>query len=210
MDPIGLRIRNALRTGSEMPTGQLVPGPVDAEGLLGGLRGLAEPDPPGPDQRDWPGGAFGTTEGEGIRRGVGYAFGFKNIAFSEGTDDYTVARVRLSAPTGVPIAEVRTAAAEVGQGVVGVAEQIARSELGVEEVRVVVADTDVGSAGPASASRLTWMLGGALVAACRAVRARLGIEPGGRPRRSWRACLATRRSRRRRPIATGRRRRWIP
>jgi CO/xanthine dehydrogenase Mo-binding subunit len=181
MDPIALRIQNALRTGSEMPTGQLVPGPVDAEGLLGGLRRLAEPDPPGPDQRGWPGGAFGTTEGEGIRRGVGYAFGFKNIAFSEGTDDYTVARVRLSAPAGVPLAEVRTAAAEVGQGVVGVAEQIARSELGVEEVRVVVADTDVGSAGPTSSSRLTWMLGGALVAACRAVRARLGIEPGDRP-----------------------------
>jgi CO/xanthine dehydrogenase Mo-binding subunit len=181
MDPVALRIRNALRTGSEMPTGQLVPGPVDAEGLLGGLRGLAEPDPPGPDRRAWPGGAFGTTEGEGIRRGVGYAFGFKNIAFSEGTDDYTVARVRLSAPAGVPLAEVRTAAAEVGQGMVGVAEQIARSELGVEEVRVVAADTDVGSAGPSSASRLTWMLGGALVAACRAVRARLGIEPGNRP-----------------------------
>jgi CO/xanthine dehydrogenase Mo-binding subunit len=178
MDPVELRIRNALRTGGEMPTGQLVPGPVDAEALLRGLRGIAEPDLPGPDPRGWPGGAFGATEGEGVRRGVGYAFGFKNIAFSEAFDDYTVARVRLSAPGGVPLAEVRTAAAEVGQGVVGVAEQIARSELGVEEVRVLAADTDVGSAGAASASRLTWMLGGALVAACRAVRERLGIEPG--------------------------------
>lgn len=181
MDPLALRVRNALRTGDEMPTGQLVPGPVDAEALLGGLRELAEPDSPGPDPRGWPGGAFGSTEGEGVRRGIGYAFGLKNLALSEAFDDYTVARVRLSARGGVPLAEVRTAAAEVGQGVVGVAEQITRSELGVEEVRVLIADTDVGYAGPASASRLTWMLGGALVGACRAVRERLGIEPGGQP-----------------------------
>jgi CO/xanthine dehydrogenase Mo-binding subunit len=181
MDPVALRIRNALRTGSEMPTGQLVPGPVDAEALLGGLRELPEPVRPGPDPRGWPGGAFGATEGEGVRRGVGYAFGFKNIAFSEGADDYTVARIRLSAPGGLPLAEVRTAAAEVGQGVVGVAEQVVRSELGVEEVLVLTADTAVGSAGAASASRLTWMLGGALAAACLALRERLGIEPGAKP-----------------------------
>jgi CO/xanthine dehydrogenase Mo-binding subunit len=175
VDPIALRIRNALTTGAEMPTGQAVPGPVDAEALLEGVRELPLPGPPG--ERGWPGAAFGATEGEGVRRGVGYAFGFKNIAFSEGFDDYTVARVRLSAPGGVPLAEVHCAAVEVGQGVVGVAEQVARTELGVEEVRVLAADTRVGSAGAASASRLTWMVAGAVSAACRALRERLGVEP---------------------------------
>jgi CO/xanthine dehydrogenase Mo-binding subunit len=177
VDPVELRIRNALTTGAAMPTGQVLPGPVDAEALLGGVRDLPLPEPPG-EGRGWPGGAFGTTEGEGLRRGVGYAFGFKNVAFSEAFDDYTVARVRLSAPGGIPVAEVHTAAAEVGQGVVGVIEQVVRSELGVEDVRLIAADTRVGSAGAASASRLTWMVGGAVGAACRALRERLGFEPG--------------------------------
>ena len=42
-----------------------------------------------------PGGAGNTTNGEGVQRGVGFAVGFKNIAYSEGFDDYCAARVRL-------------------------------------------------------------------------------------------------------------------
>jgi CO/xanthine dehydrogenase Mo-binding subunit len=181
LDPVELRIRNALATGGETPTGQAVSGPVDAEALLSGVRDMPLPAPPGEGGRGWPGGAFGTTEGEGVRRGVGFALGYKNIAFSEGFDDFTVARVRLSAPGGVPRAEVHCAAAEVGQGVVGVIEQVVRSELGVEELRVLRADTQMGSAGAASASRLTWMVSGAVAAACEALRERLGASPGAPP-----------------------------
>jgi CO/xanthine dehydrogenase Mo-binding subunit len=181
IDPVELRIRNALGPGDEMPTGQAVPGPVDAEALLGGVRDLPLPAAPGGEERGWPGGAFGTTDGEGVRRGVGFALGYKNVAFSEAFDDYTVARVRLSAPGGTPLAEVHCAAAEVGQGVTGVIEQLVRTELGVEEVRVLSADTRVGSAGPTSASRLTWMVSGAVGAACGALRERLGTEPGTNP-----------------------------
>jgi CO/xanthine dehydrogenase Mo-binding subunit len=181
LDPVELRIRNALAPGDELPTGQAVPGPLDAEALLLGVRDLPPPASPGGEERGWPGGTFGTTEGEGVRRGVGFALGYKNIAFSEGFDDYTVARVRLSAPGGVPVAVVRCAAAEVGQGVVGVAEQVVRTELGVDDVRVVSADTRLGSAGAASASRLTWMVAGAVGAACGALRERLGAEPGADP-----------------------------
>jgi CO/xanthine dehydrogenase Mo-binding subunit len=173
MDPVELRILNALGPDDEMPTGQTVPGPVDAEALLNGVRELPLPPAPGSGGRGWPGGAFGTTEGESVRRGVGLALGYKNIGFSEGFDDYTVARVRLSAPGGVPLAEVRCAAAEVGQGVVGVIEQVVRTELGVENVRLLPADTRVGSAGAASASRLTWMVAGAVGAACAKLRERL-------------------------------------
>jgi CO/xanthine dehydrogenase Mo-binding subunit len=174
MDPLELRIRNALAAGDELPTGQAVPAPVDGEALLTGVRDLPLPAPPGGHERGWPGGAFGTSEGEGVRRGVGFAFGYKNIAFSEGFDDYTVARVRLSAPGGVPLAEVHCAAAEVGQGVVGVIEQVVRTELHVEEVRVLPGHTRLGSAGAASASRLTWMVSGAVAAACAKLRDRLG------------------------------------
>jgi CO/xanthine dehydrogenase Mo-binding subunit len=55
--------------------------------------------------------------------------------------------------------------------------QIARTELGVERVVVLRADTTVGSAGSTSASRQTYVTGGAVKAACEAVREQL-IELG--------------------------------
>src|SRR4029078_4560354 len=65
---------------------------------------------------------------------------------------------------------VHTAAAEVGQGLVTVEQQIARTELGVHQVTVHPKDTAVGSAGSSSASRQTYMTGGAVKAACEKVR----------------------------------------
>jgi CO/xanthine dehydrogenase Mo-binding subunit len=106
-----------------------------------------------------------------VRRGIGYAVTYKNIGFSEGFDDYSTARVRLEMTAGEPVATVHTAAAEVGQGLITIHAQIARTELGVERVVVVPADTQVGSAGSTSASRQTYVTGGAVKAACEAVRA---------------------------------------
>jgi CO/xanthine dehydrogenase Mo-binding subunit len=125
-----------------------------------------------------------TTHGEGVKRGVGYAIGFKNIGYSEGFHDYSTARVRLSVVGGRPKVEVHTAAAEVGQGLVTVQAQIAATELGVGDVAVLNADTFVGSAGSSSASRQTYITGGAVKAACEAVRERVlslaHSELGGR------------------------------
>jgi CO/xanthine dehydrogenase Mo-binding subunit len=113
------------------------------------------------------------THGEGVRRGVGYAVGYKNIGFSAGFDDYSTARVTLSVEDGEPLAQVHTAAAEVGQGLIAVEAQIARTELGVERVAVLQADTWVGSAGSTSASRQTYVTGAAIKRACEAVRERV-------------------------------------
>ena len=113
-------------------------------------------------------------------RAVGYAAGFKNIAFSEGYDDPATARVRVERRDGRLSATVYTAATEVGQGVLGVQEQIARTELGIADVTVRTADTRIATAGSASASRLTWIAGGAVQAACRAVAGELaGVPEGG-------------------------------
>jgi xanthine dehydrogenase D subunit len=178
VDPVEIRIRNALRTGHSMPTGQLVEGPVPVRELLEIVRD-APPAPPVYDN----GSVGNTTHGEGVRRGVGYAIGIKNVGFSEGFDDYSTARVRLEVVGGEPAVLVHTAAAEVGQGLVTVQGQIARTELGVEQVTVATADTGVGSAGSSSASRQTYMTGGAVRAACHAVRtallARLGLPDEG-------------------------------
>jgi xanthine dehydrogenase D subunit len=177
IDPVELRIRNAMKPGSRMPTGQVVPEPAPVAELLERLRAMPMPADDsatgGRDLRELPGGVSNTTHGEGVRRGVGYAVGFKNVGFSEGFDDYSTARVRLSIDGDGPLAEVHTAAAEVGQGIVTVQAQIARTELGVERVAVLTADTRVGSAGSSSASRQTYVTGGAVKAACEAVRERL-------------------------------------
>jgi len=189
MDPVQLRERNAMEAGAALPTGQRVKGPAPVAELLRRVRAMPLPPTPAgprPDLRDLPGGVANVTHGEGVRRGVGYAVGFKNIAYSEGFDDYATARVRLAVVGGEPLVEVRTAAVEVGQGLVTVQAQIARTELGVERVVVLPADTRVASAGSSSASRQTWMTGGAVKTACEAVRARvlelaaakLGREPG--------------------------------
>ncbi len=106
-------------------------------------------------------------------RGVGYGVGIKNICFSEGFDDLSTARVRLEVIGGEATALVHTAAAEVGQGLVTVQAQIARTELGVQKVTIAPADNQVGDAGSSSASRQSYMSGGAVKTACEAVRGEL-------------------------------------
>jgi CO/xanthine dehydrogenase Mo-binding subunit len=185
IDPVELRIVNAIATGDRLPTGQVVDGPAPVRELLEELRGM--PLPPlarstPMDLRELPGGVSNVTHGEGTTRGVGFAVGFKNIAFAEGFDDYSTARVRLVPTEDGPVAEVQTAAAEVGQGLVTVIEQIVSTELDVERVVVLPSDTSVGSAGSTSASRQTWVTGGAVQLACRRILERLaggllGDEP---------------------------------
>ncbi len=179
IDPVELRARNAIATGDRLPTGQALRGPAPVGELLAALERLPAPPPAGDDPRAQPAGPFGATRGEGVRRAVAYAAGVKNIAFSEGADDFTVARVRLAlGEDGAPYAEVHSAAAEVGQGVLGVQEQVVRTELGIEDVTVRTADTAVGSAGSASASRLTWMVSGAVQRACEDIRSQLEARDG--------------------------------
>jgi CO/xanthine dehydrogenase Mo-binding subunit len=173
MDPVELRMRNAMKTGSEMITGQVIDGPVPVAELLRRVNAMPLPGESDKLPTSMPGGVSNTTHGEGVVRGVGYALGFKNIGYSEGFDDYSTARVRLFVLNGRPHVEVHTAAAEVGQGLITVQAQIAGAELGVADVVVLNADTRVGSSGSSSASRQTYITGGAVKAASEAVRKRV-------------------------------------
>jgi CO/xanthine dehydrogenase Mo-binding subunit len=179
LDPVELRLRNALAPGDTLPTGQRIEGSLPTADVI---RSAAELEPPAPEElpRDplrLPGGAGNTTRGEGVRRGTGFAVGFKNLCFSEGFDDYCAARVRLLADGS---AEVHCAAAEVGQGVSNVILQVARTELGIEDVRLAPHTTaTVESAGSTSASRQTMMVSGAVRDACRAALAEREARGGG-------------------------------
>ena len=179
LDPVELRLRNALAPGDSLPTGQKIAGSLPTAEVIAACAAL---EPPAAEElpRDpirLPGGAGNTTRGEGVRRGVGFALGFKNIAYSEGFDDSTAARVRIDADGRV---EIHCAAAEVGQGVSDVILQVAREELGTDEVVLAPHTTaSVQSAGSASASRLTWMVSGAVRDACRAALADRTEQGGG-------------------------------
>jgi len=168
MDPVELRIRNALGHGDRMATtGQLITGSLPTRRVIEALRDLPLPtDPPGDDPRRLPGGTGLTTPPSAVVRGVGFAVGIKNLAFSEAFDDFAEVRAVLTAD-GI---EIHTAAAEVGQGLVTVIEQIARTATGISNVSVVWDHTgQIGSAGSTSASRQTQMTGGATLGACEAV-----------------------------------------
>lgn len=185
IDPIELRLRNAMRTGDALIHGQVMDSVAPVERCIRETVALPFPDEPvgGHDGNPLrlPGGAGRTADAHHIVRGIGYGVSMKNLMYSEGFDDFSTARVRLA--DGV--ATVKFATAEVGQGFVMLAQQIARTLLGVDEVVLDRIDTGIGSAGSTSASRQTWMSGGAVDAACRAVRERLfehvgtlhGIDP---------------------------------
>ncbi len=167
IDPVELRLLNALEPGGRLATGQVITGSLPTREVIRRAAALPIPEPEElpRDVLRLPGGAGNTTRGEGVRRGVGFAVGFKNLCYSEGFDDYCTARVRLSADGA---AEVYCASAEVGQGVHDVILGVARRELGTDDVELVTGSTaDVGSAGSTSASRMTWMAAGAVQLACR-------------------------------------------
>ncbi|MFF8916370.1 xanthine dehydrogenase subunit D [Streptomyces sp. NPDC015032] len=197
MDPVEFRQLNAMEQGTVLPTGQVVDSPAPVAELL--RRVKARPLPP---ERQWevageqadvralPGGLSNTTHGEGVVRGVGYAVGLKNVGFSEGFDDYSTARVRMEVIAGAPVVTVHTAMAEVGQGGVTVHAQIARTELGVTQVTIRPADTRVGSAGSTSASRQTYVTGGAVKHSCEAVREKV-LEMGRRKFGTYHPAWAT-------------------
>jgi xanthine dehydrogenase D subunit len=185
IDPVEVRLRNAMATGDVMITGQIMESVAPVERLLRETVALPLPDEPvggsDGDPLRLPGGAGLTADLDRVRRGIGYAASIKNLMYSEGFDDFSTARCRLA--DGV--AHLKFATAEVGQGFVMLAQQIARTVLGVDEVVLEPIDTQIGSAGSTSASRQTWMSGGAVDAACRLVRERMfeavgaahGVDP---------------------------------
>jgi xanthine dehydrogenase D subunit len=173
LDALEIRLRNAMETGDRLITGQTMDSVAPVARCIRETAELPFPEEPigghDGDRMRLPGGAGLTADTQHVIRGIGYGVAMKNLMYSEGFDDYSTARCRLA--DGV--ATLKFATSEVGQGFVTIAAQIARTLLGVDEVVLDRIDTDVGSAGSTSASRQTWMSGGAVDAACRAVRERL-------------------------------------
>ena len=167
MDPLEIRRRNALRRGDPMPTtGQILETPMPVIDVIDSLASMPIAD----TKATLPGGSGLTTEPAHVSQGIGYALGLKNLGYAEGFDDYAQARVKIT-DEGVI---VETAAIEVGQGLVTVMAQIARSALGISRAVVRHVDTSrIDSAGSTSASRQTQISGGAVLEAATNLRERI-------------------------------------
>jgi xanthine dehydrogenase D subunit len=171
VSPVEIRLLNAMETGDRMITGQIMDSVAPVAQCIRETDAIPMPAPleNNADLRTIPGGTGLTAQPSNIRRGVGWGVSIKNLMYSEGFDDFSTARCRIS--NGV--VTIKFATSEVGQGFTMLAQQIARTVLGVDEVILDTIDTQVGSAGSTSASRQTWMSGGAVQAACQAALAQL-------------------------------------
>lgn len=166
LDPITLRRVNALHVGSLTNTAQLL---HESVGLLEcidrvqeKLVELAGPDPFKPVRVEADAGPRITA--------WGFAVAFKNTGLGGGAPDRSGAEVQLY-PDGT--LEVRSSAAELGQGLVTVLRMIVAEEFGVapEKVHVLVMDTDLTpDGGPTTASRQTYVTGNAARYAAIALR----------------------------------------
>ena len=171
ISPVEIRLINAMVTGDKLITGQVVESVAPVARCINETNSIPMPAAlaKNADPLEIVGGSGLTSLPHNIVRGVGWGVSIKNLMYSETFDDFATARCQLQ--DGV--VHLKYATVEVGQGFVILAPQIARSVLGIDEVVIDPVDTRIGSAGSTSASRQTWMSGGAVDGACRLVRQKL-------------------------------------
>jgi CO/xanthine dehydrogenase Mo-binding subunit len=162
IDPIELRLKNIIREGSILSVGTPLPPGVSMMQVVercalesywrseGGRWQRAQPEQPA---------------NPSLRRGIGFACGFKNVGFSFGFPEQSWATVELYGKAEIEQVIVRHGGAEVGQGTHTIMVQMAAEAVGVpiEKVRLIGHDTaETRTSGSASASRMTFMAGNAI------------------------------------------------
>ena len=184
MDPVELRRINTLQEGSisisqtPMPQGVTMPEVIDrcAE------TAEAPADDGAPNFSPFP---SLPPEPSALRRGRGFACSFKNVGFSFGFPERCEAEIVLhgSEDSDEPDrAELFHAGADVGQGSHTALVQMAAEATGLPADRIEHRFSDTatsGDSGSASASRLTWMSGNAILGA--AEEAEKAWRDGQRP-----------------------------
>ncbi|MFQ5855156.1 MAG: molybdopterin-dependent oxidoreductase [Anaerolineae bacterium] len=189
MDPVEFRRINALRAGSTASTGQVLRESVGLvecldrveETIREETKGAKEPDEPeggretahpspfsplGPPVSSGSPGPSGSSK----VRAWGIAACYKNTGLGGGAPDKGGAEVEVFEDGR---AVVRTAAAEIGQGLPAVLAIVTSEELGIpiDHIEIAQPDTDVTpDGGPTTASRQTYIAGNAARMASEKVR----------------------------------------
>ncbi len=163
IDPIEFRRMNAQKVGVTTATGQVL---RESVGLLETID-------------DVQGDMIAKSNGQGFRwkwseGNKSYAWGiacaYKNTGLGGGAPDKSEAEIEAFEDGTI---EVRTAAADMGQGIAHVVAQCAAEEMHIayENVKVLLCDTDLTpNGGPTTASRQTFMTGNAARLAAVALR----------------------------------------
>jgi xanthine dehydrogenase molybdenum-binding subunit len=164
IDPVELRRMNALHVGSTTNTGQVLResvGLMECMEKVDGEMRKHNPDPFNP---------IVDPSNPNLVRSWGFAAAYKNTGLGGGAPDISGADVELYADGTF---QVRSSAAELGQGLVTVMRLVVAEEMSVspEQVRVLVMDTDLTpNGGPTTASRQTFVTGNASRYAAKTLR----------------------------------------
>ncbi len=157
MDPVEIRLKNALKDGDTLDVGTPAPNPVSITECIEAAR----------DSFKWKKTAKRTTKAarNGLVRGRGFAAGFKNVGFSFGYKENCWAKVEIHGNGKIERVVLHQAGADVGQGLHTVISQMAAEVLHVPVKMIELHTSDSatqGNPGSASASRLTFMAGNAV------------------------------------------------
>lgn len=169
MDPVEFRLKNALRDGDTMGVGTPAPGPVSIVKVIEtarakfGWKKTTNHKASNISQR--------RSKDKTIKRGRGFAAGFKNVGFSFGYQENCWAKVEIHGDGTIEHVVLSHASAEVGQGTHTVMIQMAAQAIGVpiDIIELKTSDSATqGNPGSASASRMTFMSGNAIKGAAEA------------------------------------------
>jgi CO/xanthine dehydrogenase Mo-binding subunit len=155
MDPVEFRLKNALKDGDPMGVGTPSPSPVTVIPCIEAAR----------DKIGWKKEKKDNKNSSHIKRGVGFAAGFKNVGFSFGYQENCWAKIEIHGNGEIERVILHHASAEVGQGTHTVMVQMAAEAVGVpfEKVQIITSDSaTMGNSGSVSASRMTFMSGNAI------------------------------------------------
>jgi len=169
MDPVQLRMRNLLKDGSILPVGSTMPEGVSIVKVVEECALCA----------GWKmthNGWAHTRRNKGekrfpeVKKGIGFACGYKNVGFSFGAPEKCHATIELYGTKKIDKVILRHAGADVGQGAHSAFLQIAAEALDVPIDIIELDKSDTASSldsGSASASRMTFMAGNSIIGASR-------------------------------------------
>ncbi len=155
IDPFTLRKINGLHINSVTNTGQILEESVGLLECLEKLEAEIKKNDPQPFQPKV------NPDDPNLVRSWGIAAAYKNTGLGGGAPDFSHAEIELFEDGFI---EIRSSAAELGQGLVAVMQMIVSEEMSIspEKVRVLVMDTDLSpDGGPTTASRQTYITGNA-------------------------------------------------
>jgi CO/xanthine dehydrogenase Mo-binding subunit len=159
LDPVEIRRRNLLGEGSLLSVGTPLPQGVTIRQVVDACA----------EKMDQSKAQAESAADKYVLRGSGFACAFKNVGFSFGAPEHSIAQVELHGGVDIERAVLHHAGADVGQGAHTVMAQFAAETLSIpfEKVHMIVSDTAAtGNSGSASASRMTFMSGNAIKGAC--------------------------------------------